>query len=192
MSSCDCDAVKEKVSLTSFDEAIESLLSSAKAIQTTESVDTASALGRVLAESLVSSINVPPLDNSAMDGYAIMSQDITQCGVTLPVSQRICAGEVGQPLQAGTAARIFTGAPVPENADAVVMQEFCERVDDNVTINQEVKSQQNIRNAGEDIAENDEILTTGTYLRAQELGLAASIGCSPLTVFNKIKEILNK
>jgi molybdopterin molybdotransferase len=107
--------------------------------------------------------------------------------VTLPVSQRICAGEVGQPLQAGTAARIFTGAPVPENADAVVMQEFCDQQGDNVTINQEVKPRQNIRNAGEDIAKGDEILTSGTYLRAQELGLAASIGCSPLTVFKKIK-----
>ena len=185
MSGCDCDAIKD--SLTSFDDAMESLLSSAQATNATESVDTASAMGRVLAQSLVSSINVPPLDNSAMDGYAVLSQDITQCGVTLPVSQRICAGEVGQPLQAGTAARIFTGAPVPDNADAVVMQEFCERIDDNVTINQTVKLRQNIRDAGEDIDEGDEILTTGTYLRAQELGLAASIGCSPLTVFEKIK-----
>lgn len=185
MSGCDCDAIKD--SLTSFDDAMESLLSSAQATNATESVDTASAMGRVLAQSLVSSINVPPLDNSAMDGYAVISQDITQCGVTLPVSQRICAGEVGQPLQAGTAARIFTGAPVPDNADAVVMQEFCERIDDNVTINQTVKLRQNIRDAGEDIDEGDEILTTGTYLRAQELGLAASIGCSPLTVFEKIK-----
>lgn len=185
MSGCDCDAIKD--SLTSFDDAMESLLSSAQATNATESVDTASAMGRVLAQSLVSSINVPPLDNSAMDGYAVISQDITQCGVTLPVSQRICAGEVGQPLQAGTAARIFTGAPVPDNADAVVMQEFCERIDDNVTINQTVKLRQNIRDAGEDIDEGDEILTTGTYLRAQELGLAASIGCSPLTVFKKIK-----
>ena len=185
MSGCDCDAIKD--SLTSFDDAMESLLSSAQATNATESVDTASAMGRVLAQSLVSSINVPPLDNSAMDGYAVLSQDITQCGVTLPVSQRICAGEVGQPLQAGTAARIFTGAPIPDNADAVVMQEFCERIDDNVTINQTVKLRQNIRDAGEDIDEGDEILTTGTYLRAQELGLAASIGCSPLTVFKKIK-----
>jgi molybdopterin molybdotransferase len=185
MSGCDCDAIKD--SLTSFDEAMESLLASVQPTEDTESVDTALALGRVLAQSLVSSINVPPLDNSAMDGYAVLSQDITQCGVTLPVSQRICAGEVGQPLQAGTAARIFTGAPVPDNADAVVMQEFCERIDDNVTINQTVKLRQNIRDAGEDIDEGDEILTTGTYLRAQELGLAASIGCSPLTVFKKIK-----
>jgi molybdopterin molybdotransferase len=187
MSGCDCDAVKDNGSLISFDDAIQSLLSSAQAINATESVDTALALGRVLAQSLVSAINVPPLDNSAMDGYAVRSQDTTQCGVTLPVSQRICAGEVGQPLQAGTAARIFTGAPVPENADAVVMQEFCDQQGDNVTINQEVKPRQNIRNAGEDIAKGDEILTSGTYLRAQELGLAASIGCSPLTVFKKIK-----
>ena len=89
MTDCDCDAVK--TSLTSFDDAIESLLASAQPICETESVDTTSALGRVLAQSLVSTINVPPLDNSAMDGYAVSSEDVSQSGVTLPVSQRICA-----------------------------------------------------------------------------------------------------
>ena len=185
MSGCGCDAVKTR--LTSFDEAIESLLASAQPTTETESVDTASALGRVLAQSLVSTINVPPLDNSAMDGYAVISEDVKQSGVTLPVSQRICAGEVGQPLQAGTAARIFTGAPVPPSADAVVMQEMCDFKDDSVTIKQAVKPWQNIRDAGEDISQGDEILVAGAYLRAQELGLAASIGCSPLTVYKKIK-----
>lgn len=185
MNSCDCDAVK--TSLTSVNEAIASLLAAAQPTAETESVDTASALGRVLAQPLVSAINVPPLDNSAMDGYAVSSQDVTQSGVTLPVSQRICAGEVGQPLQSGTAARIFTGAPVPPNADAVVMQEFCEVQGDKVTINQAVKFRQNIRDAGEDIATGDAVLNAGASLRAQELGLAASIGRASLAVYKKIK-----
>jgi molybdopterin molybdotransferase len=185
MSACDCDAVK--TSLTTFDDAMASLLASAVPVTEIEPVDTASALGRVLARPLVSAINVPPLANSAMDGYAVNSSDVRQNGVTLPVSQRICAGEVGQPLQAGTAARIFTGAPVPPGADAVVMQEFCDQQGDSVTIKQAVKLGQNIRNAGEDIATGTEILRAGTCLRAQELGLAASIGCVAVDVYKKIK-----
>ena len=139
---CGCDAVKQ--SLTPVDEAIASLLAAARPVAETESVNITAALSRVLARPVVSGIKVPPLDNSAMDGYAVISQDVTHGGIVLPVSQRICAGDVGKPLQAGTVARIFTGAAVPPNADAVVMQEFCELKDDGVTIKQQVRPGQNI------------------------------------------------
>ncbi|MCW8963425.1 MAG: molybdopterin molybdotransferase MoeA [Gammaproteobacteria bacterium] len=186
MSGCGCDDLKEN-KLTPFDEAIDTLLDSASPLTDIDEVPTEDGLGRVLAHPLVSTVNVPPLDNSAMDGYAVASVDVDVAGTTLPVSQRICAGEVGEPLQAGTAARIFTGAPVPPNADAIVMQEMCDRQDDDVTINEVVKAGQHVRKAGEDIANGDAILNPGTRLRAQELGLAASIGCSPLSVYRRLK-----
>jgi len=186
MSGCGCDDLKEN-KLTPFDEAIDTLLDSASPLTDIDEVPTEDGLGRVLAHPLVSAVNVPPLDNSAMDGYAVASVDVDVAGTKLPVSQRICAGEVGEPLQAGTAARIFTGAPVPPNADAIVMQEMCDRQDDDVTINEVVSAGQHVRKAGEDIASGDVILNPGTRLRAQELGLAASIGCSPLSVYRRLK-----
>lgn len=186
MSACGCDEIKTE-GLTSFEQAIERLLCSAKPVTDVENVATEDGLGRVLAANLTSTINVPPLSNSAMDGYTVAAADASQAGVSLPVSQRICAGQVGEPLQAGTAARIFTGAPIPANADSVIMQEVCDRDGDMVTINEVVKSGQHVRLAGEDIANGDQILSSGTKLRAQELGLAASIGCSPLSVFRRIK-----
>ena len=187
MSDCDSLPVTASNKLTSFEEAIETLLASVPVPGDTEHVDTGEAMGRVLAESLVSSVDVPPLDNSAMDGYAVASGDVMVSGTVLPVSQRIAAGEVGKPLQAGTAARIFTGAPLPPNADAVIMQEMCERDGEQVKINEVVQAGQNVRNAGEDIAAGAVILQPGTKLRAQELGLAASIGASPLSVYRKLK-----
>ena len=106
-------------------EAVERLLASTRPIAETEAVSTFDALGRVLARDLKSTLDVPPLDNRAMDGYALRVVDVPAAGTVLPVSQRIAAGQVGVPLQPGTAARIFTGAPVPPGADAVVMQELC-------------------------------------------------------------------
>ncbi|MEG1203019.1 MAG: molybdopterin molybdotransferase MoeA, partial [Comamonas sp.] len=132
---------------------------------------------------LVSALQVPSLDNSAMDGYAMRAADVPAAGTVLPVSQRVAAGAVGQPLAAGTAARIFTGAPVPESADVVVMQEECAVQDDGtVRINAAVQWGQNIRRAGEDIALGSTIIAAGTRLTPAELGLAASIGCAQLQV----------
>lgn len=185
MNDCGCDSLSGK--LTPFDEAVDALLSEVRPILATDRIETENALNRVLATALQSTIDVPPLDNSAMDGYAVISQDIIGEETTLPISQRICAGETGEPLKAGAAARIFTGAAIPENADAVVMQEQCEQQDDSVLIKALVKAGQNIRRAGEDISRGDEVLITGTRLRAQELGLAASVGCSSLTVFRQLK-----
>ena len=141
----------------------------------------------MLAEGLHSSINVPGYDNSAMDGYAVHSKDCQSSGSELPISQRIPAGQVGTKLEAGTAARIFTGAPIPEGADAVVMQEKCEADETKVIINAEVKAGENVRRAGEDITKDSPVLNAGKRLRAQELGLLASVGLASFKVKRKLK-----
>ena len=113
-----------------LDEALSRLLSVVLPLPATdgERVSTFDALGRVLAEDVRSALDVPPADNTSMDGYALRCADVPTAGTVLPVSQRIPAGVVGAPLKPGTAARIFTGAQVPAGADAVVMQEQCEAV----------------------------------------------------------------
>ncbi|MFV2004500.1 MAG: gephyrin-like molybdotransferase Glp, partial [Gammaproteobacteria bacterium] len=174
-------------SLLSVDQAIEKILSQVSAVEETEMVDILDALNRVLAEDLHSTINVPGYDNSAMDGYAVNSQDCHTSGKELPVSQRIPAGQVGSKLEPGTAARIFTGAPIPAGADAVVMQEMCQQVDDTVIVNTVVKAGSNVRRAGEDIKSGSTVLSTGKRLRPQELGLLASVGLAEFKVKRKLK-----
>lgn len=170
------------------DEALAWLLERARSLAEHEEVATQETLGRVLAEALVSAVDVPPLDNSAMDGYAIAAAGLTLgAGTILPVSQRIPAGRVGQPLARGTAARIFTGAPLPPGADAVVMQERCKEEGGKVTIQQAPRAGENIRRRGEDIRRGDRILAAGTRLRPQELGLASSIGFARLNVYRRLK-----
>ncbi len=173
--------------LLSFDEAYEKLLGFAHSVREVEDVDTMVAAGRVLAVSQHSSINQPPMDNSGMDGYAVRVADVPAPGTRLPVSQRIPAGSVGHALAAGTAARIFTGAPLPPGADAVVMQELCEHVGDSVIINHSPGIGEAVRRAGEDIAEGQQVLAAGTRLRPQELALAASIGLARLPVHRRVK-----
>ena len=112
--------------LKPLDEALADLLAQAQPLPGTDTVTTFDADGRVLAQSCVSALQVPPQDNSSMDGYAVRCADVAAAGVVLPVSQRIPAGSAGDPLLPGTAARIFTGAPVPAGADAILMQEDCE------------------------------------------------------------------
>ena len=169
--------------LMPLDEALAALLARAQPLPGTESVTTLQADGRVLAQDLVSALQVPAFDNSAMDGYALRCADVAAPGIALPVSQRIAAGSVGAPLQGGTAARIFTGAPVPPGADAVVMQEDCVAQDDGtVRVQTQPHSGQNIRRAGEDIALGSTVLHAGTRLAPAALGLAASIGLEHLPV----------
>ena len=120
--------------MLSADQLLDALLERARGATASETVPVTDALGRVLAAPQTSALTVPPLDNSAMDGYAVRSADVAVAGVRLPVSQRIQAGAVGAPLQAGTAARIFTGAAVPAGADAVLMQEYCGLEGDEVVI----------------------------------------------------------
>ena len=174
--------------LLPIDEALSLLESKAIPISDIEEVELKTALGRILAQDLSSKINVPPADNSAMDGYAINTSDLSSDTENkLKVSQRICAGQTGIALETGSAARIFTGAPIPENANAVVMQENCEVTYEDVIIRGKVSSGANIRKAGEDIRENTIILKAGQKLRAQDLGLAASVGFAKIPVKRRLK-----
>lgn len=179
-----CDAVKTE--LTSYEDALERILQQAQALSATETVSLYDALGRVLAQPVVSPVNVPPADNSAMDGYAVISHEITP-GVQLPISQRIPAGTASQALKQGSVARIFTGAPMPENADAVVMQELVTSDGKQATFQQTVQQGQDIRKAGEDIRQNSEILAPGIKLRPQDIGLMASVGVAKVDVYRRLK-----
>jgi len=174
-------------SLMSVDDALLKLLDPVSSVKQVETVSVEIALGRVLAEDVSSTINVPGYDNSAMDGYAVNSKDCSETGAQLPVTQRIPAGQIGAPLEKGSAARIFTGAPVPSGADAVVMQELCDREGDMVTINTVVNAGCNVRKAGEDIGKGNIVLETGACLRPQELGLIASVGLAEIPVKRKLK-----
>ena len=171
----------------SFEEALAQLLEAALPVAETETLSTLDAAGRVLAAAQHSLIDVPPHDNSAMDGYAVRVADVTVHGSTLPIAQRIAAGRVGSQLAPGTAARIFTGAPIPSGADAVVMQEQCAAEGDRVTIKHLPQAGDNIRRRGEDVAVGSEILAAGTRLTPQALGLAASVGIPELRVFRRLR-----
>ena len=173
--------------LISVDEAIDKIVSSVKPVTDYETVDILDAYHRVTANDVLSTIDVPGYDNSAMDGFAVRSIDCATPNVKLPVRQRIPAGTLGKKLEQGTAARIFTGAPIPEGADAVVMQELCESAADSVTVNTVVKVGENIRSAGEDIGSGNIVIPAGKRLRPQELGLLASIGLSDCKVKRKLK-----
>ncbi len=175
--------------MLSVQEALNFLLSAARAVSSTEIISTLDANGRVLAADQASQIDVPPMDNTQMDGYAVRAADCSSGNATLRISQRIPAGHVGQPLLPGTAARIFTGALIPEGADAVVMQEQCEAdtTATQVTVKHAPRSGEWVRRAGEDIQSGSVILPAGTRLRAQELGLAASVGLATLPVYRKLR-----
>jgi molybdopterin molybdotransferase len=188
MSSCDCALADAKgPELKPLEAALELLLRHARPVTEVESLATEAALGRVLAEPLLSALAVPPWDNSAMDGYAVRCVDIPRAGVRLPVSQRIAAGQPAAALEPGSAVRIFTGAPIPAGADAVVMQEACVATADAVVINDVPRAGANIRRAGEDIGKGDELIAAGVRLRPQHLGLAASVGAARLWVFRRLR-----
>lgn len=173
--------------MLTVEEALSRLLGGAQPLTAVEDVDTFDAAGRVLAAPLSASIAVPPLANSQMDGYAVRSVDVPSAGARLRVTQRIPAGQVGTELAAGTAARIFTGAPIPPACDAIVMQEAATLEGDVVTINEVPAVGQWIRRAGLDIEAGATVLTPGTRLRAQHLGLAASIGAARLPVRQRLR-----
>ena len=173
--------------MLSADQLLDALLERARGVTETETVAVTQSRGRVLAAAQASAITVPPMDNSAMDGYAVRVADIAVAGVRLPVSQRILAGSVGEPLRPGSAARIFTGAPVPPGADAVLMQEYCEATGEHVVLNAMPHAGDNIRRAGEDIRSGAQVLAAGTRIGAAEMGLAASVGLAELPLFRKLK-----
>jgi molybdopterin molybdotransferase len=171
-------------------QALDHLLSHAKPVSETETLAMQATLGRVLAENVNSLVDVPPLDNTSMDGYAVRTADTQISGSTLKIAQRIPAGSMGAQLEPGTAARIFTGAPVPPGADAVVMQEDCaipEGSADQVRVNIAPTSGQWIRRRGEDLTAGKLALAAGTFLRPQELGVAASAGLTHLNIKRKVR-----
>jgi len=172
--------------LKPLDEALQELLAHARSHAGAQLVDTFDADGRVLLQAAVSPLQVPPQDNSAMDGYAVRTTECAGGTAVLPVSQRIPAGTSPEALVAGSVARIFTGAPVPAGADAIVMQEDCELLEDGrVRIKAEPRAGQWIRRAGEDITQGATVIEAGTRLTPAHLGLAASMGFARLPVARK-------
>ena len=173
--------------LLSVDEALDVLLAGARPVADVEQVPTLEAAGRVLARAQVSTMDVPPMDNSAMDGYALRTADVKAPDTKLKVAQRIQAGAVGAALAPGTAARIFTGAPIPSGADAIVMQEFCAADGDAVVIKKVPEKNAWIRRRASDIARGAQVLAAGIRLRPQDTGLAASVGIKALPVFRRVR-----
>ena len=173
--------------LLNVDEALEQLLAGARPVLETETVPTLSATGRVLAAAQRSTMNVPPMDNSAMDGYAVRTADLRGPDTRLKVAQKIQAGSIGKPLAPGTAARIFTGAPIPAGADAIVMQEFCTQEGEEVVVNKIPAPGEWVRLTGSDIPAGGDVLPAGIRLRPQDTGLAASVGIASLPVFRLLR-----
>ena len=171
-------------------QALDHLLSHANTVSDDERVAMQAALGRVLAEGVNSLVDVPPLDNTSMDGYAVRTLDTKVPGAILSIAQRIPAGSIGTQLEPGTAARIFTGAPVPSGADAVVMQEDCAVLEGSthqVQVNIAPTIGQWVRRKGEDLTAGNTALLAGTFLRPQELGVAASAGLTHLNVKRRVR-----
>lgn len=175
------------MTVMSFEDARARLLSLARPVTQREMVDVADAFGRVLAEGLVSPMDVPRFTNSAMDGYAVRAADVPATGTRLPVSLRIAAGDAGAALPPGNAARIFTGAPLPDGADAVVMQEYCSAEGSDVVIGRVPATGEWVRRAGWDLKAGQDFLSAGSRLSAGALGLAASVGIATLPVLRRLK-----
>ena len=187
------DKPLQRSPLMSLDEALEQVLGQVRVLEETESIAVLDADGRFLAEDLISALQVPPQDNSAMDGYAVRTEDLQSPGAKLQVTQRIPAGHYGHALMPGEAARIFTGAPIPSGANAVVMQEDTQTLESEnnhpanpfVLVNLVPKQGQWIRRSGEDVSKGDVVLSQGTRLNPASLGLAASIGRANVRVIRK-------
>ena len=169
--------------LLTVDEALQVLLAGARPVAEVEEVPTLEATDRVLARALASTMDVPPMDNSAMDGYAVRIAD----GARLKVGQRIMAGAVGRTLEPGTAARIFTGAPIPPGCDVVVMQEHCEVQGEFVLLKRVPRQDEWVRRRASDIATGAQILPPGIRLRPQDTGLAASVGIKSLPLRRRVR-----
>ena len=181
-------------SLMSADDALSFLIDSASVTAMTEAVSLDDSLGRILASDIHSTINVPGFDNSAMDGYTIALNDnqVAQENLSFDVVDRIAAGSTGNDLKIGNAARIFTGAPIPNGANTVVMQEECTLSEDKsqITVKRAINLNENIRPTGNDILKDNVILSSGRQIKPQDISLAASVGVGELVVFKKIKVVV--
>ena len=173
--------------MLALDQALDQLVSTVQPLPAAEVEDipTFDALGRVLAEEVRSAIDVPPQDNTSMDGYALCAADVRHAGVQLAVSQRVAAGQAPRPLMPGTAARVFTGAQIPPGADAVVMQEQCEAVEGGVRVHTVPEAGLWIRRRGEDVQAGSVVLACGQRLTPQAMGLAASVGVAQVRVVRR-------
>lgn len=173
--------------MTPVDEVIAKLLSMANTTKQVERLDLTDALDRMLAEDIIASVDVPMAANSAMDGYALDASDLQmQAGGLYPVVGRIAAGYVGQPLQPGTLSRIFTGAPLPVGANAVVIQEDTELESGLVRIKTMPSPGENVRPQGQDVIKGQTVMTAGRRLLPQDLGLIASVGVSRVAVYEPL------
>lgn len=174
--------------MLSIEQALQNILPKLTPSDASEDVDLIAAHHRILAEAPVAGIDVPPMNVSAMDGYAIHTDDLTTAQQQgLPISQRIPAGSPPQPLQAHTAARIFTGSVIPSGANAVTIQEDCDVEANVVRLKEAIKVGENIRRQGQDTKINTPLLAAGHRLRAQDLGLLASVGIARVRVKRRIK-----
>lgn len=178
-----------KSKLISVESARQQLIDAVSTVKSTETLALMQAFGRVLAQPYQAAINVPPADNSAMDGYAVNSTGL-QVGSSLPISQRIVAGAVPEPLLAGTAARIFTGAEIPIGADAVVIQEDCRVDGEMVTVLVPVKPWENIRPQGQDIHAGTRLLEKGHYLKPEDVALLASVNVAEVVVYKPLRVVV--
>ncbi len=172
--------------LTPLESALQQILALARPTQRTRVLPLSRAVGHFLSQDIVSNVDVPPERNSAMDGYCLRFADYRD-GLPLPISQRITAGSAPAPLAVGTAARIFTGAEIPEGADTVVMQEDCSESNQGLLIHAAPRQGQHIRPRGQDIYKGQWILGQGRKLRPQDLGLLASIGIRKVSTYEPLR-----
>ncbi len=176
--------------LTPIEDAMSQLLAQVNVTEKTETISLEHSLGRILAQDQISSLFIPPADNSAMDGYALKSSD-GQAGNTLTMVDKVFAGHpIDRVVLAGECVRIMTGGQIPQSCDAVIMQENVSVNDNAITINQTCKAAENIRNKGEDISQGQAVLPKGRRLTAADIGLLASLGHGTVSVFQKLKVAL--
>lgn len=175
--------------LIPIDQACKQMLAAAKCAQGIEKLPLEKCLGRTIAQDLQATFDSPRFDTSMMDGYALAAADFAEHN-PLPISQRIAAGDNPAALDPGTAARIFTGAPLPLGADTVVMQEQCDVINQQVSINAPVKAGQNVMYRAENLSHGQTIFKVGTRLQAHHLGIAASQGRDSLQVYKPIRVAL--
>ena len=172
--------------LTPVDDALTQLLAAITPLQTHEEIPLDQALGRVLAAPVTSALNIPPADNSAMDGYAMKADDALAGKVLTQVGTVFAGHPFTGVVQAGQCVRIMTGAPLPSSVDTVIMQENTQQADDQITLLQDAKIGSCVRRAGEDIQQGQTVLHTGRRLRAADIGLLASVGCARVLVYSQV------
>ncbi|SNS87431.1 molybdopterin molybdotransferase MoeA [Antarctobacter heliothermus] len=189
---CGCDGLADLKTLIPVDEALKRISNETRKVAETECLRLAQASGRILAEPVVALDMVPPFDRSAMDGYAINTSGLAGDGPwELDVSGRIAAGQAGpDPIPANTAVQIFTGAPVPPGADAVVMQEAVQRTGNRIVISDAIRRGSHIRKAGEDMQTGRILIPAGRTLTPREIAVCAAAGHATVTVTRRIRVVL--